>query len=158
MEVRWRGTGGRVGEETETSWLHHLSDYLGATEEPEPMSCEANPDYEGTPSLASMTDLALRHLSQDKDRGLFLMIESASIDKNPTSAIPAVQLARLSNLRSLSRWRSHSQHSIRIPRSSSQRTMLRPRRSCPSPVFIRIIRSLSIRRGLRHALRPPRAA
>ena len=43
LEVRWRGTGGRVGEATETSWLHHLSDYLGATEEPEPMSCEANP-------------------------------------------------------------------------------------------------------------------
>ena len=56
LEVRWQGTNERVAEETETSWLHHLSDYLGDTEEPEPMSCEPNPDYEGTPSLASMTD------------------------------------------------------------------------------------------------------
>ena len=98
LEVRWRGTGGRVGEETETSWLHHLSDYLGATEEPEPMFCEANPDYEGTPSLASMTDLALRHLSQDNDRGFFLMIESASIDKQSHERNPCGSIGEIEQL------------------------------------------------------------
>ena len=48
---------------------------------PEPTSCEANPDFEGTPSLKLMTDRAIDHLSQDNARGFFLMIESASIDK-----------------------------------------------------------------------------
>lgn len=98
LEVRWRGTDARVGEPTETSWLHHLSDYLGDTEEPEPMHCEANPDYEGTPSLASMTRLALRHLSADNDRGFFLMIESASIDKESHKRNPCGSIGEIEQL------------------------------------------------------------
>ena len=98
LEVRWQGTNERVAEETETSWLHHLSDYLGDTEEPEPMSCEPNPDYEGTPSLASMTDLALRHLSRDNDRGFFLMIESASIDKESHKRNPCGSIGEIEQL------------------------------------------------------------
>ena len=98
LEVRWQGTDARVGEETETSWLHHVSDYLGDAEEPEPMACEPNPDYEGTPSLASMTDLALRHLSRDNDRGFFLMIESASIDKESHTRNPCGSIGEIEQL------------------------------------------------------------
>ena len=98
LEVRWRGTDARVGEPTETSWLHHLSDYLGDAEEPEPMHCEANPDYEGTPSLASMTRLALRHLSADNERGFFLMIESASIDKESHKRNPCGSIGEIEQL------------------------------------------------------------
>lgn len=46
---------------------------------PEPFSCEANPDFGDTPSLADMTSVALSRL--DNDAGFMLMIESASIDK-----------------------------------------------------------------------------
>ena len=98
LEVRWRGTDARVGEPTETSWLHHLSDYLGDAEEPEPMHCETNPDYEGTPSLASMTRLALRHLSAHNERGFFLMIESASIDKQSHKRNPCGSIGEIEQL------------------------------------------------------------
>jgi len=96
LEVRWRGAGGRIAEPTETSWLNALSDYLGETTEPEPMVCEPNPDYGNTPSLASMSGAALRHLSRENDIGFFLMIESASIDKqshkrNPCGSIGEIQ-------------------------------------------------------------------
>jgi alkaline phosphatase len=46
---------------------------------PEPVSCEPNPDFGDTPSLADMTRVALDRL--DNDAGFILMIESASIDK-----------------------------------------------------------------------------
>ena len=98
LEVRWRGTDARVGEATETSWLHHLSDYLGDAEEPEPMACEANPDYSGTPSLASMTRLAIKHLSTDNHRGFFLMIESASIDKQSHKRNPCGSIGEIEQL------------------------------------------------------------
>ena len=96
LEVRWRGAGGRIAEPTETSWLHALSDYLGEATEPEPMVCEPNPDYGNTPSLASMSGAALRHLSHENDIGFFLMVESASIDKqshkrNPCGSIGEIQ-------------------------------------------------------------------
>ena len=98
LEVRWQGTDARSGEETETSWLHHLSDYLGDAEEPEPMACEANPDYAGTPSLASMTRLAIEHLSKDNHRGFFLMIESASIDKESHKRNPCGSIGEIEQL------------------------------------------------------------
>jgi len=46
---------------------------------PEPFSCEPNPDFGDTPSLADMTRAALTRL--DNDAGFMLMVESASIDK-----------------------------------------------------------------------------
>ena len=96
LEVRWQGDDARVGEATELSWLHHVSDYLGSATEPLPMSCEPNPDYQDTPSLVDMTSAALKQLSTDNDQGFFLMIESASIDKqshkrNPCGSIGEIQ-------------------------------------------------------------------
>ena len=144
MEVRWRGTDARVGEETETSWLHHLSDYLGDTEEPEPMSCEPNPDYEGTPALASMTDLALRHLSQDNDRGFFLMIESASIDKqshkrNPCGSIGEIEQLEESLALALSFAGQHPDTAILVTADHAQAAQILPEPSLyssyPIPIY-----------------------
>ncbi len=131
LEVRWRGTGGRVGEETKTSWLHHLSHYLGGAEEPEPMSCEPNPDYDGTPSLASMTDLALRHLSRDNDRGFFLMIESASIDKqshkrNPCGSIGEIEQLEESLTLALSFAAQHPDTAILVTADHAQAAQILP--------------------------------
>ena len=144
LEVRWRGTDARVGEETETSWLHHLSDYLGDTEEPEPMSCEPNPDYEGTPALASMTDLALRHLSQDNDRGFFLMIESASIDKqshkrNPCGSIGEIEQLEESLALALSFAGQHPDTAILVTADHAQAAQILPEPSLyssyPIPIY-----------------------
>ncbi|MEE3325949.1 MAG: alkaline phosphatase, partial [Myxococcota bacterium] len=81
LPVRLRGEGGREAEKPEPSWLNKIHWYLGSVELPEPMVCEPNPDFGNTPTLKEMTDIALRNLSYKNDRGFFLMVESASIDK-----------------------------------------------------------------------------
>jgi alkaline phosphatase len=98
LKVRWQGDDARVGEATELSWLHHVSDYLGSATEPLPMSCEPNPDYQDTPSLVDMTSAALKQLSTDNDQGFFLMIESASIDKQSHKRNPCGSIGEIAQL------------------------------------------------------------
>jgi alkaline phosphatase len=81
MPVRLQGEGGRSAESAERSWLNYLHPYLGEVTLPAVMNCEPNPAFTSVPTLKQMTDAALAHLSNDNDRGFFLMIESASIDK-----------------------------------------------------------------------------
>ncbi len=80
MPVRWHGEDGREAEKAKTSFLHLFHNMLGTVTYPEPMSCEDNPDYPGMPSLAAMTTTALAELQTD-EASFFLMVESASIDK-----------------------------------------------------------------------------
>jgi alkaline phosphatase len=98
LAVRWQGTDGRTAEATETGWLHNLSDYLGDTKEPDVMDCEPNPEYGDTPSLALMTETALEQLSSDNDQGFFLMIESASIDKQSHKRDPCGSIGEIAQL------------------------------------------------------------
>jgi alkaline phosphatase len=81
MPVRLRGEGGRVAEMPEPSLLNKLHQYLGSVSLPEPMGCEDDPAFAGMPTLEAMTEVALSRLSMQADGGFFLMIESASIDK-----------------------------------------------------------------------------
>ncbi len=81
LAPRWRGEGGREAEQPDPNLLNSLVWFLGSVDFPEPMGCEPNPEYGATPSLAAMTAAALGRLSADPHRGFFLMIESASIDK-----------------------------------------------------------------------------
>ncbi|MDE0884014.1 MAG: alkaline phosphatase [Myxococcota bacterium] len=81
LPVRTRGEDGRGAEKADPSLLNSVHWYLGSVELPEPMKCEANPDYGNTPSLKAMTDAALLQLGHENKNGFFLMIESASIDK-----------------------------------------------------------------------------
>jgi alkaline phosphatase len=81
MPVRLQGEGGRSAEKPKPSLSNHLYQYLGTVTLPEPMTCEANPAWSDMPSLKSMTEVALAHLASDDENGFFLMIESASIDK-----------------------------------------------------------------------------
>ena len=108
------------------------------------MSCESNPDYEGTPSLASMTDLALRHLSQDNDRGFFLMIESASIDKqshkrNPCGSIGEIEQLEESLALALSFAGQHPATAILITADHAQAAQILPEPSLyssyPIPIY-----------------------
>ena len=81
MPVRWYGEDGRTAEKPKTSFMNLFHPMLGSVTYPEPMICEDNPDYAGMPSLASMSEVALAELTNDAQTPFFLMIESASIDK-----------------------------------------------------------------------------
>jgi alkaline phosphatase len=81
LPVRTRGEGGRQAEKADPSLLNSVHWYLGSVELPEPMKCEPNPEYGETPSLKAMTDAALLQLGHENTNGFFLMVESASIDK-----------------------------------------------------------------------------
>ena len=96
LPVRMRGTDGRKAESANTSMLNAVNDMLGSVTQPEPMACEPNPDYGDTPPLAVMTDAAIEHLDANNAKGFFLMVESASIDKqsharNPCGSIGEVE-------------------------------------------------------------------
>jgi alkaline phosphatase len=96
MPVRWRGENGRIAEKPEPSWANHINKYIGSVDMPAPMVCEPNPDYEGMPSIRQMTDVALQRLGNDK--GFFLMIESASIDKQSHERKPCGSIGELAQL------------------------------------------------------------
>ena len=98
LEVQWQGTDARIGEPAELSWLSRISKYFGSVTEPSPMSCEPNPAYRNTPRLAAMTDLALTHLATDNEHGFFLMIESASIDKQSHKRNPCGSIGEIAQL------------------------------------------------------------
>jgi len=81
LPAMWRGEDGRSAERPSPSLMNRIHRYFGSVKLPEPMTCEANPLFEEIPTLAGMTDVALGNLSADNDRGFFLVVESASIDK-----------------------------------------------------------------------------
>lgn len=98
MPVRLQGEGGRTAEAPEPSLLNHVHRYLGEVTLPAVMSCEPNPDAARVPSLRQMTEAALDHLSRDNDRGFFLMIESASIDKQSHERKPCGSIGEVEQL------------------------------------------------------------
>ncbi len=81
MPVAWRGTDGRIAESIERSWLNYIHQMIGSITQPDIIKCEPNPGFTGMPTMEMMTRYALDHLSRDNDKGFFLTIESASIDK-----------------------------------------------------------------------------
>ena len=98
MPVRLHGENGRTAEDPEPSLLHYIHRYLGEVTLPAPMRCEPNPEFAGLPSLKDMTEAALTLLSHDNDRGFFLMVESASIDKASHERKPCGSIGELEQL------------------------------------------------------------
>ena len=98
MPVRLQGEGGREAESPEPSLLNHVHPYLGSVTLPAPMRCEPNPAAGSVPTLKAMTDAALAQLSHDNTRGFFLMIESASIDKQSHERKPCGSIGELEQL------------------------------------------------------------
>jgi alkaline phosphatase len=66
--------------------------------QPEPMYCEANPRYDQTPSLAKMTEIAIKLLENANNSGFFLMVESASIDKQSHARNPCGSIGEIEQL------------------------------------------------------------
>lgn len=98
LPVRLRGEDGREAESPEPSLLNNVHRYLGDVEQPAVMVCEPNPGFDGTPSLQQMTNVALRNLSHNNGKGFFLMIESASIDKQAHERKPCGSIGELEQL------------------------------------------------------------
>ena len=96
MPVRLRGTDGRQAEHPQPSWTNRLHPYLGSVELPAVMRCEPNPDFANLPTLKQMTDTALQRLANDT--GFFLMIESASIDKQSHERKPCGSIGEVEQL------------------------------------------------------------
>jgi len=98
MPVRLQGEAGRSAEQAEPSLLNRMHEYLGEVTLPEPMICEDNPTFAGLPSLQQMTDVALEKLSAGNDKGFFLMVESASIDKQSHERKPCGSIGEVAQL------------------------------------------------------------
>jgi alkaline phosphatase len=98
MPVRLRGENGRAAEQPQPSLINHVHRYLGEVTLPEPMRCEPNPEFAAVPDLKQMTDAALQHLAHDNPRGFFLMIESASIDKQSHRRMPCGSIGEVEQL------------------------------------------------------------
>ncbi len=98
MPVRLRGEDGRGSEDPEASFLNMIDWRLGSVELPEPMTCEANPEFTGMPHLRDMTATALNHLDARSDKGFFLMVESASIDKQSHARQTCGQIGEMEQL------------------------------------------------------------
>jgi len=98
LPVRMRGEDGRDAEKPDPSLLNSVYWALGSVVLPEPMKCEPNPDFAGIPSLKTMTDIALERLSKPGGPGFFLMIESASIDKQSHLRNPCGSIGELEQL------------------------------------------------------------
>ena len=102
MPRRWRGEDDRSAEAAVPSLLNRIHRYFGSVTLPDPMTCEDNPSFAGMPSLRDMTTAAIRHLSQTNasksSPGFFLVIESASIDKQSHQRNPCGQIGEIEQL------------------------------------------------------------
>jgi len=98
MPVRWQAEDGVAAEQPEPSLLNHVHEYLGDVSLPPPVQCEENPSYGNTPPLAAMAEAAIKQLSKRSEKGFFLMIESASIDKQSHARRPCGQIGELQQL------------------------------------------------------------
>lgn len=80
MPVEWQGPGGK------SAGFVEVDDNMEVIF-PEPARCELNPAHKGMPKLEKMANYAIESLKND-DKGFFLMIEGASIDKQAHIAKP----------------------------------------------------------------------
>jgi alkaline phosphatase len=97
LPTKWQGENGRVAEKAKSSLLNRLDWRIGEATLPEPMKCEANPSYIETPTLKQMTTTAIERLSKNP-KGFFLMVESASIDKQSHLRNPCGSIGELDQL------------------------------------------------------------
>ena len=144
MPVRLRGEDGRSAEEPEPSLLNQVHRYLGDVTLPEPMNCEPNPGFATVPDLKLMTEAALRHLAHDNPRGFFLMIESASIDKQSHERKPCGSIGELEQLEEalasvMAFAAEHTRTLVLVTADHSQAAQLVPEKSLfaafPIPIY-----------------------
>ena len=144
MPVKWQGTDGRTAEAMERSWLNRAHQMIGSVTQPEVVKCVANPDFAVMPSLEAMTRYAVDHLSRDNDKGFFLTIESASIDKRAHDRDPCGSIGEVAQLEAalgvvMEYAEDHPQTLIIVTADHAQAAQIVPDptlyKSLPIPVF-----------------------
>jgi alkaline phosphatase len=144
LPVRLQGSNGRVAEQPDTSTLNKLDWRLGSVTQPDPITCEPNPSYGNTPPLAELTQVALDRLTQPDGKGLFLMVESASIDKESHVRNPCGSLGEIAQLEevvsvALNYAETHPQTLIIVTSDHAQAAQIIPEPSLyaevPVPVY-----------------------
>ena len=144
MPVKWQGTDGRTAETMERSWLNRAHQMIGSVTQPEVIKCVANPDFAVMPSLEAMTRYAVDHLSRDNDKGFFLTIESASIDKRAHDRDPCGSIGEVAQLEDalgvvMEYAEAHPETLIIVTADHSQAAQIVPDptlyKSLPIPVF-----------------------
>lgn len=88
MPVAMRASGGGEAQRVE--------EHDGKVRVPAAFACEADPMFEGLPTLAEMTAVALDRF--ETDRGFMLVVESASIDKQSHARRPCGHIGELDQL------------------------------------------------------------
>lgn len=144
MPVRLQGESERGAEDPDPSLLNYIHPYLGDVTLPAPLRCEPNPEFDAVPTLQAMTELALKRLSQHNSRGFFLMVESASIDKQSHERKPCGSIGEVEQLNealaaALSFARQQPQTLILVTADHAQAAQLIPEHSLfeayPVPTF-----------------------
>jgi alkaline phosphatase len=144
LPVRLQGQDGRTAEPPRPSLLNRLSRYLGSVTLPEEMRCEPNPKAMGMPSLARLTEVALTRLSENNPRGFFLMVESASIDKQAHERKSCGSIGELAQLEealaaALAFAREHPDTLVLVTADHAQAAQLVPAQSLyaayPIPIY-----------------------
>lgn len=144
LPVRLMGEGGREAELPKRSWLNYLHPYLGSVAPPSPMACVPNPEASSVPTLRQMADTALERLSAANDKGFFLMIESASIDKQSHERKPCGSIGEVEQLEevlasALAFAQAHPNTLVMVTADHSQAAQLVPAQSLfsefPIPIF-----------------------
>jgi len=144
LPVRLQGEGGRTAEAPRPSWLNRIHPYLGSGTPPAPMLCEPNPDSGTVPTLQQMTEVALRQLSHENAQGFFLMVESASIDKQSHERKPCGSIGEVAQLEdalasALAFAKTNPQTLVLVTADHSQAAQLVPYESLfaafPIPIF-----------------------
>ena len=98
MPVKWQGSDGRSAEDIERSWLNLAYEMMGSITAPETIACVDNPAFAAMPTLDAMTRFAINHLNQESEKGFFLTIESASIDKKSHVRDPCGSIGEIAQL------------------------------------------------------------
>jgi alkaline phosphatase len=134
MPVRLRGEGGREAESPRPGLLGRLQPHRGEASLPAPMACEDNPAFDDVPTLRQMTEAALAHLSRGNERGFFLMVESASIDKETHERRPCGAIGEMAQLEealasALAFAGSHPRTLVLVTSDHAQAAQLLPRQS-----------------------------
>jgi len=96
LPVKTRGENGRGAEKPTPSLANRINRHLGSVEMPEIMVCEPNPDFASVPTLEQLTRAALERL--ENETGFFLMVESASIDKQAHERKPCGSIGELEQI------------------------------------------------------------
>lgn len=144
LPVRLQGENGRSAEKPEPSLLNQVHEYLGDVALPATMNCEPNPAHAGIPTLQEMTESALARLSANNPRGFFLMVESASIDKQAHERKPCGSIGEVAQLdeaveSALDFARRHPNTLILVTADHSQAAQLIPHTSLyakyPIPIY-----------------------